>query len=523
MRLLFIFSLCLISCTSIKQHNAIVAKPHTVEALHSDIDKLYLQLKKHHPKLYQYIPKAKFEQKIDSLKQRIDTPLTSREFYKKVAPLLAQIRQGHLSIKPPGIRFNKKERKALKEKKFEFYALDFEYLDNKLWVKRTVGKDSSLVGAQILSIDNEPIEALLASYKTRFASDGYNTTLHNRFLGRGFKRLYVRDKGFLDSLKITVKQHDSIYTKLLKRISKKKKKADTLKNITDTLKIKRVPLTKTQKKAKKQKRKERKNRGFISRSKEYMRNFNFIGKDSTVAYMKIRGFSNGRYRPFYKESFKQINASNTKNLIIDLRDNGGGRIAEIAYLYSFLADAPYQFTNKSEVTNRMPIFKLTMAKTTPLTIKIAAGLVAPLFIAHDVLRTKKENGKFYYNISGSKIKHPREDRYKGAIYVLTNGNSFSASSLISTHLKATKRAKFIGEETGGAYNGCVAGFYKLYKLPETQLTARIGVMQIEAPYKQLPDGFGIKPDVEIVPTASDRKKGRDPELEWILKEIKQYD
>ncbi|GAL80500.1 peptidase [Algibacter lectus] len=75
------------------------------------------------------------------------------------------------------------------------------------------------------------------------------------------------------------------------------------------------------------------------------------------------------------------------------------------------------------------------------------------------------------------------------------------------------------EETGGAYNGCVAGLYKIYQLPETKLKIRMGLMQIEAPFKQNPDGFGIKPNVEITPTISDRLSGKDPELEWILSDI----
>jgi hypothetical protein len=41
--------------------------------------------------------------------------------------------------------------------------------------------------------------------------------------------------------------------------------------------------------------------------------------------------------------------------------------------------------------------------------------------------------------------------FKGKIYVMING-SFSASSLISSNLK-TPKVTFVGEETGGAFNG----------------------------------------------------------------------
>jgi len=103
--------------------------------------------------------------------------------------------------------------------------------------------------------------------------------------------------------------------------------------------------------------------------------------------------------------------------------------------------------------------------------------------------------------------------------VIINGNSFSASALLSTHLKANKRAVFVGEETGGAYNGCVAGIYRIYEMPTSKLKIRMGLMQVEASYKQMPDGYGIMPDVEIIPTIEDRKQYIDPELNWIINDI----
>ena len=47
----------------------------------------------------------------------------------------------------------------------------------------------------------------------------------------------------------------------------------------------------------------------------------------------------------------------------------------------------------------------------------------------------------------------------------------------------------------------------------------MGLMQIEAPQKQIPDGYGIKPDIEILPTVKDRLLNQDPELNWVLRDI----
>jgi len=65
----------------------------------------------------------------------------------------------------------------------------------------------------------------------------------------------------------------------------------------------------------------------------------------------------------------------------------------------------------------------------------------------EYLRTKKVNDTLFYKMKYNRSRKPKPLNYKGKMYVLTNGNSFSASSLISTHLKANNRAVFVGEET----------------------------------------------------------------------------
>jgi len=519
-RLLFIVIIILLmSCGSIKKHNEQITAMHPVIDLKHDIDQVYNQLKKHHPILYQYTSKEVLDFKFDSLKSTIKTPMTSQEFYKKLSPVVANIKQGHVSVGSANKYYSKKERKELKKRKFEFYDLDFEYIDNKLWVVKSKGKDSTIVGSEVLKIDDENAAILAELYKTRFASDGYNKTLYNRAVGNSFSTLYYKDKGYLDSLKIEFKQKDSIFIKTFHRILKDEK--GSKKDSIVSLKVEK--LSKEEKKfnqiAAKKKRKERRKRGFISSENEYTRNFNFIEKDSAVAYLKIRSFNNGNYKKFYKESFDTLDSLKTEYLVLDLRDNGGGRIAEIDYLYSFLTNENYKFIEESEVNSRLPYFKYLMSNTTPFAIKASALLLSPVIIAQNLIKTKKREDKFYYKFRFSKEKDPNALNYKGFLYVIINGNSFSASSLLSTHLKANKRAVFVGEETGGAYNGCVAGIYRIYEMPTSKLKIRMGLMQVETSYKQMPDGYGIMPDVEIIPTIEDRKQYIDPELNWIINDI----
>ncbi|MBU2940528.1 peptidase S41 [Lacinutrix sp. C3R15] len=519
---LILITILITSCSSAEKFNQQIQSLHSVASLHKDVDKAYIQLKKQHPNLNLYISKERLDYKFDSLKKSIDKPLTSYQFYAKIYPVIGTVKQGHIGVYAPKKHFTRKEYKAYTKKEFTFNDLDFDYLENKLLVINTRSKDSFLVGSEVVKIEEEPIAEVINKYKNLITSDGYNTTLYDRVLGNRFASYYNSDKYFIDSLQVTFKKEDSIFNRKFKYREKDKKKKDTITNDTLNKPVK-VKLTKAERKENKQKaklkRKHNQIYGYNKSRKEYTRNITFIGKDSAVAYMKIRGFMGGKYKTFYKEVFKKIDSSKTENLIIDIRNNGGGSLAEIAELYSYLAEKPFQFLEPAEVNSRIPYLKAFMSNTSSTGFKIFLGVFSPIIATHNLIKTKKEDGKLYYTFKQIKEAEPKSTGFKGDVYVLINGHSFSASSILSNQLQANKRAVFVGEETGGAYNSTVAGIFKIYELPETKLKMRIGLMQIETPFKQEPAGYGVKPDYKILPTIQDRKQNKDPELSFILQTI----
>ena len=60
----------------------------------------------------------------------------------------------------------------------------------------------------------------------------------------------------------------------------------------------------------------------------------------------------------------------------------------------------------------------------------------------------------------------------------------------------------------------------LKKLANSQLKLRVGLIACIPFYKTDTEGRGIFPDKEIVPTIQDRINGTDPEMEWIMADIK---
>jgi hypothetical protein len=404
--------------------------------------------------------------------------------------------------------------------------MDFEYLDKKLWLIGATGKDTLLIGSEVISLENETPTQLIEKYNTLIASDGYNKTLFDGMVGSRFARFYMKNKGFQDSIHITFKNKDSIFTRTILWKDKKEKKLNSKDSLaTDRIsKIVKTKLTKEERKAAKiaqrNTRKNNRKRGYIKTTNEYTRTFTLIGSDSLTAYIKIRGFSNGNPDDFYEESFKTIDSLGIKSMILDLRNNGGGSLTEIDNLYSYFTDAPYTFVKPSEVNTRTPFLPYFINNTNSTFMQGLAVLFAPVIITHNLLKTNKINDTIYYKFSSSNEHKPNPKNYKGKLYVLINGNSFSASSILSAQLKATNRATFVGQETGGAFNGTVAGVSKGYELPNSKVVMHLGMMQVETFYKVEPDGFGVTVDKEIIPTRADREAKRDSEVEWVLNDIK---
>ena len=97
--------------------------------------------------------------------------------------------------------------------------------------------------------------------------------------------------------------------------------------------------------------------------------------------------------------------------------------------------------------------------------------------------------------------------------------SFSASCVLSSALQLNPNVTFVGEETGGALKGTVAGFMPVVKLPNSKLSLRLGLIDIQSVNQSGPDGRGVFPNVEIKQTIQDKVEKKDPEMEWIMKEL----
>jgi C-terminal processing protease CtpA/Prc len=498
-----------VECSSVKKHNAHINDLISEKDLKEDTDFIYRKLQKLHPRLYWYTSKKDLDYKFDSLKATISKPMTSYAFYKKITPVICAVRQGHVFVFPYSKILSKKESAALKKKgDGPFSQFEFEAYNHKLYVAKNKSYDKSIaVGSEIVSVNGEKTADLFADFSKLFMSDGFNTTFKDNKLGTAFPTFYTYQNGVKDSIK-----YDFIFNNELKSVTIKRQIVDSTE-----IKNKKIKLSREQKKSVELKKDVF---GYDAASKKYMRNLSFKEKDSSIAVMKINGFRLGDYKKFYKESFKRINEYKTKTLIIDLRNNGGGRLFEISNLYSYLADSEFQFVDKSEAVSRTSLLGGDFYTTGPVAFKIFKYLFTPIYFPIIYFSGHKNKEGYYTYSIGSKKQKVSKTPFKGKVYVLINGGSFSASSIISSNLKGSKRAYFVGEETGGAFNGTVAGQMPSVKLPHSKIKVKMGLLSCIPHHKADVEGRGIFPDMEIKPTLEDRIKGTDPEMEWIVNDIK---
>jgi hypothetical protein len=202
----------------------------------------------------------------------------------------------------------------------------------------------------------------------------------------------------------------------------------------------------------------------------------FEEKNGSTAYLQIKNFSTSTDE--LAAVLPKIVANPAfKNLIIDLRDNGGGGINaafELAkYIVSEDMEVGYFPTNKLEYSGYQPELFRTLPSVQP--------------------KSTNEFGEQLKTTPGVKLifKKPNNPVFTGNIYVLTNGMTGSTCEPIVYALKNNKKATIIGEKTYGGMLAAspfvVSGKYTLM-LPIADFYTYDGIRL---------DKVGVNPDIEV--------------------------
>lgn len=506
--LVYFFLLSICSCVSVEKYNAHIDKEIPVNKLKKDIDFAYKKLKRYHPKLDMYLAQDKIDFKFDSVKKSIEQPLKPNDFYVKFFPVFESLAHGHTDLYPIFKRLEKKEIKKYKESKSAFHDYSFFWKNDSVFLVNDNNKTNPInSGSVLLYIDDIPTKYVYDKYKESIYGDGKNTTFSDNVFNRTFLNFITLEQGVKDSVELTFLMGNTIISKKTFRSFSKPKEQ----TIAVASKI-----TKQEKEVDRKVRIKQKRYGYNKDSKSYSKDLSFPTNDSTIAVLKVTDFRKGKIRELYKEVFTDIKNHHVQNLILDLRNNGGGFIKDAHYLYAYLVDDFQPFLGKKIVAN-----KTSFGKSLYNLFPVYSYPILWVGSGYTYFSTVKNTEKEYeLHLPFSFVKIDKDLVYPHNLYVMINGGSYSASSLISANLQAKNRAFFVGEETGGDFNGTVAGLMPKFTLPHSKLKMSVGTVYLSPVEKREELGHGVYPDKEIKPTLENKIKRFDVELNWILNEIK---
>lgn len=508
----FIVIFLLISCQSVNRFNAHIDKEIPVDKLQKDVDYIYKKLKKNHVKLDMYLPKDSIDFKFDSLIKAIDKPLKPNDFYIKLQPVIRELRHGHTDVIPIFRKSEKKEINRIKNSVGPFSQLaTFWDKDSLYFISSSDKKIGINSGSVILKIDSISPLQLKEKYNFSFYGDGYNQTYFENRLNRNFfSYFYSLEAETKDSILFTLSYKGKVYEKLIKRKfkeveSKNSQKIDTIKKSVSKPKVSIQKIKNFE-------------FSYNKSSKTYAKTLSFPTNDSAFAVLKVSTFSFGKYDKDYKQIFKIIANHKVQNLVLDLRNNGGGRLADSYQLFSYLVPNQSDFLGEQLVVNSSS-FQRAIVDVFP---GLAKPIAYPISLISHIVTSKNQINEHFVKPPLSRIKNKNPEHiYEGNLYVIINGGSYSASAIISSNLKGFNRAYFVGEETGGDANGSVAGLMPNYKLPHSKLKLQLGTVFLQPKFYQTKvKGHGIYPDQEIKTTLEDRIKNIDPQLRWIISDVK---
>lgn len=523
--LLGVMILVLGSCTSVKKYNERLEQPLTVKDMQKDVKYVQKKLFSMHPDLDWYTDKKRLYASFDSFRNSIRTPMSQKEFYMRFAPLVAQVRQGHSGLYPMQRRYTDDERQRYKGSRGPFSQFKLKGDNNRYYIVEDHTVDTHLVkGAEVLQINQITPQLLRDTFSRVITGDGdKNESYFNYITASNLPALYSRLYGPVDTVVLQLKTPDSMFTQTIVRAYKREidsvvKFRDSVavaiiehdSTLADSVKTERLAALKEKPVLKKE------YFGYNEETGKYAKQLEIV--DSQLAILTVRNFMEGFfYAKGYNMIFDSLKKLEIPNLIVDIRGNGGGRLAELHKLHSYLASGESYATihprTKTLSKIKMPLW--TLSNMPVWLYPIAVPVVTIDGIVYWSRTRSNGDGTYSYRMRQSKVRPISDLNFKGNIYMITDGGTFSAAAILAANFHSEKRGLIVGQETGGAYNGTVAGKLPMLKLKRTRLVFRVGTMNI-APYQ--PDGEpgrGVVPDVLLDSDKEDVMEHHDRQIDYI--------
>lgn len=442
------------------------------DAVPGAIDTIYTRIKERHP----YPATVEGLRALDAalaqvqgeVKAQVDgrDSIPDYEFVGLVEPLQEATNCGHLILEP---YLDTSELRVIRSNTFPLRMIRVETGDYVLRAGLQFTTDSLPPGTTVTAINGREVSALLHELApfSGINDDGNQEALIYKVAYYPME-LYQRYYGPQDSVVITTKGDDGVakdYTVKAKKI----KYLDPKKNKT--------PIAKTM-------------------------TFKFSEDEKTgiltIKKFSVYKFTDGDYYKFLRHVFDTLQQTGTDQLIIDIRNNGGGNSNRINTLYRYLSDSKFYFTADARMTGPTRAEPGESAKTTR---RREAGAVT------------RRDRRLQRNLS-KPLKPFKENRvYQGKVVVLINELSFSASGLFARMVQGYGRGKLVGGVSGASadimYGASKQGKPILIG-PDEDFQLKVNTIGLIPKY---PLKGNITPDYVVPVTLAGIRAGRDEQME----------
>jgi len=434
-----------------------------------------------HPGLYRHTPQDTFYLKLGRAIEQLNDSMTYNEFVRVVAPVLSAIGCSHtLGVHPDWY-------KKYREEKMRHFPFKVAIVDGGLYILENYSEDTTLVpGTQIQHLNRKSFSYFRNIAYRCMSADAHIKSYKRQTLQTFFPNAYTNFVESVDTFDLDIiLPNGQKETLVVNGLTKQE---------IQTIREQRYP-------------------GEIEPQNPLRLK---ILEDNKTALLRIESFAKsvheGHGQPFslfLDSAFSAIRQQGATNLIIDLRDNGGGWTGYGMELYSYLADSGFVYMR--EVTARkLDDYSFDRHIVSGHGLDVDTMIFEP-----------HPSGWKWSNYPNRGCEKVPGNNFSGNVYVLVNGRSLSCTGVFSAYARSRERATFIGTESGGAYVG-PNGAPLVIELPNTTLKVVIPVARYELnvpgpkPGGVQPDRQGYVPHVDI-----DKELSRDDqELNRALKLIR---